>query len=45
MRRQYGIKVPSFFNMPYVVQSSDLICGLPEHMALQVQGVGLMAQI
>jgi hypothetical protein len=20
--------------MPYIVQSSDLICGLPEHMAL-----------
>ena len=34
MRRRYGIKVPSFFNMPYIVQSSDLICGLPERMAL-----------
>jgi len=34
MRRNYGIKVPSFFNMPYIVQSTDLICGLPERMAL-----------
>ena len=34
LRREYGIKVPSFFNMPYIVQSTDLICGLPERMAL-----------
>lgn len=34
MRRKYGIKVPSFFNMPYIVQSTDMICGLPERMAL-----------
>jgi DNA-binding transcriptional LysR family regulator len=34
MRRRYGVKVPSFFNMPYIVQRTDMICGLPERMAL-----------
>ena len=33
LRRKYGVKVPNFFNMPYIVQSTDLICGLPESMA------------
>ncbi len=33
LRRKYGAKVPNFFNMPYIVQSTNLICGLPESMA------------
>ncbi len=33
MRRNHAMKVPSFFNMPYLVQKSDLICCLPERVA------------
>lgn len=44
MRRKYGVKVPSFFNMPYIVQRTDMICGLPTRMALHfAQLYGLRA--
>lgn len=33
MRRNHAMKVPSFFNMPYLIQTSDLICCLPERVA------------
>lgn len=33
IRRNHAMKVPSFFNMPYLVQTSDLICCLPERVA------------
>lgn len=33
MRRKHGMKVPSFFNMPYIIQQTDMICALPEHVA------------
>lgn len=33
LRRKHGMKVPSFFNMPYIVQQTDMICALPEKVA------------
>jgi DNA-binding transcriptional LysR family regulator len=33
MRRNHSIRVPSFFNMPYIVKSTDAICSLPETTA------------
>lgn len=33
LRRRHGMKVPSFFNMPYIVKESDMICTLPEKVA------------
>lgn len=36
LRRNHGIRVPSFFNMPYIVRETDMICSLPERVALQI---------
>lgn len=33
LRRKHGMKVPSFFNMPYIVEQTDMICALPERVA------------
>ncbi|NIB40426.1 LysR family transcriptional regulator [Pseudomaricurvus alkylphenolicus] len=33
LRRRHGMKVPSFFNMPYIVQKTNMICALPEPVA------------
>tara|TARA_R110001592_G_scaffold240929_1_gene501180 strand:+ start:12242 stop:13144 length:903 start_codon:yes stop_codon:yes gene_type:complete len=34
MRRKHGVKVSSFFNMPYIVKCTDYICSLPKGLAL-----------
>ena len=33
LRRRHGMRVASFFNMPYIVKESNMICTLPESVA------------
>ncbi len=33
LRRKHGMRVASFFNMPYIVKESNMICALPERVA------------
>ncbi|TQV78846.1 LysR family transcriptional regulator [Exilibacterium tricleocarpae] len=33
LRRRHGMRVASFFNMPYIVAESNMICTLPEKVA------------
>lgn len=44
VRRVCGSRVPSFFNMPYMVTNSDMICTMPRQMAEDfAQQFGLQA--
>ncbi|MEM1111711.1 MAG: LysR family transcriptional regulator [Pseudomonadota bacterium] len=36
LKRKRGIMVPSIFNMPYIVAETDMICTLPESIALEL---------